>query len=206
MRNMGSQSGLVTPFHGYTFDPDNQQKKPMLKFRSLLSIAVLFLLLTAEAKNKSDFNADVHMLEVSGILTIDGVRATDYMVYIFEDGALNDSFYITNRFEQYFGLELGHDYALKFKKAGYKERVMLIDTHLPEDAQSGYYIFRYEIEFIKKDQSNTFDDFPVCFVTYDGKKKDFDYNRTYHFNVRYNSGAPAGQTVSQNSTAELSKQ
>ncbi len=28
---------------------------------------------------------------------------------------------------------------------------MLIDTHLPEDANAGYYTFRYEVEFIKKD-------------------------------------------------------
>lgn len=163
-------------------------------------VSLMSLPMTATNQNRSDFEQEVYMLEVSGVMTVNGTRATDYMVYMFEDGVLNDSFHIDNRREQYFGFEFGHNYAMEFVKDGYKKRVLLIDTHLPQDAYSSNFHFRYEIEFIGKDVSNTFDDFPVAYITYDAKKKDFDYNRKYHNNVRYNAGQPAVHTASQSGT------
>lgn len=160
---------------------------------------------TAEVKTNTDFTQDMYFLEISGVMTVNGAKVEDYTVIFFEDGKLIDSFYIDNRREQYFGMEFGHNYALKFVKKGYKNRVLLVDTSLPEDAHSDNFTFRYSIEFIPKDApSNTFDDFPVAFVTYDAKRKDFDYNRTYHYNVRFNAGQPADQTASQNAkTADV---
>jgi hypothetical protein len=160
---------------------------------------------SAEAESNRDFTQEMYFLELSGVMTVNDVKVDDYTVFFFEDGKLVDSFYIDERREQYFGMEFGHNYALKFVKKGYKNRVLLVDTFLPQDAHSDDYTFRYSIEFIPKDApSNTFDDFPVAFVTYDAKQKDFDYNKTYHNNVRFNAGQPAGQTASQNArTADV---
>lgn len=175
----------------------------MNKLTTFISIATLAFssipAIANEGNGSSDFEQEVYMLEVSGVMTVNNQRVDDYTVYMFEDGILTDSFYIDNRREQFFGLELGHNYAMKFVKQGYKCRTLLIDTHLPETAQSDYFTFRYDIEFIAKDaKSNTFDDFPVAYITYDAKKKDFDYNRTYHYNVRFNAGQAADHVASEN--------
>lgn len=167
---------------------------------ALLGLSVFLAAFSAagaeSTKKATDFEQEVYFLEISGVMTIDEQRTTDYMVYLFEDGTLRDSFYIDNRREQYFGLEFEHNYALKFVKEGYRNRVLLIDTHLPDEAYASIFTFRYSIEFISKDAPpNTFDDFPVAFVTYDSKLKDFDYNKTYHNNVRFNAGKATGQTV-----------
>lgn len=144
-----------------------------------------------------DFEEDLNYLEISGVMTVNDQRVSDYTVFLYRDGVLSDSFYVDNRREQYFGCEYGHDYMLKFVKPGYKERLMMVDTHLPDTAQLQDYTFRYSIAFLRKDApSNTFDDFPVAYVMYDAKLKDFDYNKTYHFNVRNNARQTADHTAS----------
>src|SRR3989344_2790047 len=121
----------------------------MKKLTKTISIAVLALtfclpVLASEGgkSNNSDFNQEVYMLEVSGVMTVNGQKVDDYMVYLFEDGVLTDSFNIDNKREQYFGFEFGHDYAMKFVKEGYKNRVLLIDTPLPDTATQRYFTFR----------------------------------------------------------------
>lgn len=151
-----------------------------------------------KAQNPIDSAAKLvgYFLDFSGIMTINGEKVSDYTVYIFKDGQLADSVFVENRREQYFELALYHNYTIKFCKPGYKERLILVDTHLPEKFHLTYFTFRYEIEFIPEDESNTFDDFPVAYITYDPHKKDFDYNRTYHHNVRIQPKPSSRHTVS----------
>jgi hypothetical protein len=119
------------------------------------------------------------------------------MVYIYQDGALKDSFFVTNKREQYYELPLNHNFALKFRKEGYRERIILVDTHVPDSESIRYYTFRYSIEFISEnDPSNTFDDFPVAYVVFQKSKKDFDYDKKYHRNTRVVNTNKPGNNVS----------
>lgn len=123
-------------------------------------------------------------LDLSGVMTIGEEKVADYTVHIFQDGSPSDTFQVNNRLEQHYMLPLNHNYALKFTRPGCKERIMLVDTHVDAKRIQDFYTFRYDIKFIEDGESNTFDDFPVAMVHYDQNKKDFDYNREYHANIR----------------------
>lgn len=123
-------------------------------------------------------------LDLSGVMTINDEKVADYTVYIFQDGSPSDTFQVTNRLEQHYMLPLNHHYALKFSHPGHKDRIMLVDTHVDAKRILDVYTFRYDIKFLEDGESNTFDDFPVAYIHYDQEKKDFDYNRQYHANIR----------------------
>lgn len=163
-----------------------------MKAPKLIAALLISLSLNAAAtEQQNTSNTDSlnmrkgYFLDFSGVMTINDQKVSDYMVYIFQDGALRDSFHVTNKREQYYELPLNHNFALKFRKTGYRERIVLVDTHIPNAEAQRYYSFRYSIEFISEDApANTFDDFPVAYVTFQKAKKDFDFDRTYHKNTR----------------------
>lgn len=148
------------------------------------------------AQNTERDTVEGSHLDLSGVMTINGEKVANYTVYIFKDGAPSDTFQVTNRLEQHYLLPLHHNYALKFSKPGYKDRILLVNTHIQQQRVQPLYTFRYDISFISNHESNTFDDFPVAFVDYDAKKKDFDYNRAYHSNVRTDNKPAATTTAS----------
>jgi hypothetical protein len=123
-------------------------------------------------------------LDLSGVMTVGGEKVANYTVHIFQDGSPSDTFQVGNRLEQHYMLPLNHNYALKFTRPGCKDRILLVNTFIDEKRIHDVYTFRYDIQFIEDGASNTFDDFPVAFVCYDRDKKDFDYNREYHANIR----------------------
>lgn len=163
---------------------------------SILTIVCPMAFGKSSADSAESVTFDVSFLDLSGVMTVGNEKVSDYSVYIFEDGAAMDTFHVTTRLEQHFLLPIGHNYALKFSKHGYKDRVVLVNTHVNEKHTHDIYTFRFSIEFISEGESNTFDDFPVAFIDYDGKKKDFDYNRTYHQNVRTDQQPSSDQTAS----------
>ncbi len=135
-------------------------------------------------------NQPQNILELSGNMSVDGAKVADYFVYIFENGVLIDTFFVDSKQEIFFDLDFNRNYAIKFVKAGYKERILLVDTHIADEGFHKSYTFRYDIEFLPHEAtSNTFDDFPVAFITFQENVKDFDYDRKYHSNVRINPSA-----------------
>ncbi len=135
-----------------------------------------------EANQKTTFTDS--FLDLSGVMTINDEKVSDYSVYIFQDGSPSDTFHIGTKLEQHYLLPVGHSYTLKFTKFGYKERLVMVNTNINARRTHDFYTFRYSVEFIADGASNTADDFPVAFIHYDETKKDFDYNREYHTNIR----------------------
>jgi hypothetical protein len=192
MRYIRTKPGFRTFYaHGSFASVNNPTTMSTAKLILLLFLAGILTIVCPVAFAK-DSQASVattvtfeeSFLDLSGIMTINAEKVSDYSVYIFQDGSPSDTFQVNNRLEQHFLLPLGHNYALKFSKPGCKERILLVNTFVNEKRAHEMYTFRYEIEFIENGESNTFDDFPVAHIGYDTKKKDFDYNRTYHHNVR----------------------
>lgn len=146
-----------------------------------------------EARQNTTF-AD-SFLDFSGVMTIDDEKVSDYTVYIFQDGSPSDTFHVRTQLEQHYLLPVGHNYTLKFTKFGYKDRLVLVNTTINSKRTHDLYTFRYSVEFIADGESNTADDFPVAFIHYDETKKDFDYNREYHTNIRTDN-RPRSHTVS----------
>lgn len=149
----------------------------------------------SDPQKKESTTFEEHFLDLSGVMTIGDEKIANYSVYIFQDGSPSDTFQVNTRLEQHYMLPLNHNYALKFSRPGYKDRILLVNTHVSEKHVHTQYSFRYQIEFIEENESNTFDDFPVAFIHYDIKQKDFDYNRAYHTNVRTDN-PPASTTAS----------
>lgn len=170
----------------------DQEKQTTMKVANYLLVICTLLAVNVSATEPEKLSTQDsvnlragYFLDFSGVMTVNDQKVDDYTVYIYQDGTLLDSFYVTSKREQYYELPLNHNFALKFRKEGYRERVILVDTHVPDSESIHYYTFRYSIEFISEDQpSNTFDDFPVAYVVFQKTKKDFDYDRKYHRNTR----------------------
>jgi hypothetical protein len=177
-----------------------------MKAPKLITALLIMLSLNATASEPQNTPTPVqdsinlrkgYFLDFSGVMTINDQKVDDYTVYIYQDGVLKDSFFVTNKREQYYELPLNHNFALKFRKEGYRERIILVDTHVPDSESIRYYTFRYSIEFISEnDPSNTFDDFPVAYVVFQKSKKDFDYDKKYHRNTRVVNTNKPGNNVS----------
>ena len=161
------------------------------------TLALTLVLLCTAASSKSntvisdkapEFSGSI--LELSGNMSVNDKMVADYWIYVFENGAPKDTFFVESKKEIFIALQLNNNYAVKFVKEGFKDRILLVDTHVPDSRSSKNYSFRYLIEFLPNDAvSNTFDDFPVAYITYQKAVNDFDYDRMYHHNVRINPSA-----------------
>ncbi|HEU4718765.1 MAG TPA: hypothetical protein VFU15_13065 [Bacteroidia bacterium] len=169
----------------------------MKTFTSLCFLFLSSVSFSANIFSHDSSDANVPYFDITGRMTIADKSVADYSVILYCDGQRTDSVFVDTKKDIDIHLGYGHDYAVRFSKAGCKDRILLVDTHLPEGVSADYFSFLYSIEFLSEHApSNTFDDFPVAYIGYDKTKKDFDYNRTYHKNIRVMPGHPETQTAS----------
>jgi hypothetical protein len=163
----------------------HQNDKAMFTKTILLATITLLGFTKVSANNTSDSTLNSG-LEISFKLTDDGSRVSDYSVIIYQDGNAMDTIFIGKSKPVSIWLDYNHNYALRHIKAGYRDRIVLIDTHISQKSGSDIMDFDYEIELIRENEAaNTFDDFPVAFIHYDASQKKFDYSRKYDRQVRH---------------------
>jgi hypothetical protein len=124
-------------------------------------------------------------LELSCVLTDNGLRLAEYKMIVYCDGAAKDTFCVTKAKPVYLRLDFGHQYAVRHIATGYRDRIVMINTVVDFKTSTRKFTFDYQIEMLKTSEtSNTLNDLPVAVICYDAKHKQFNYSRTYHEQVR----------------------
>ena len=156
------------------------------------TLTLLFLLLLGQSSlhaNASRQEKDKPGVEVSCILLDDDLRLSNYTVIVYCDGVVSDTFTVNKARPLYFILDYGHQYAVRHISPGYRDRVVMIDTHVDKETASDYHTFDYQVEMVSADQpANTICDLPAAVVRYDAKQEMFDYSKTYSKQVRVRPG------------------
>jgi hypothetical protein len=152
----------------------------------------LFLLLAAlpwkglAVKDDSLKKAPEHVIEISSRLTVKGTPAKGYELYLSHEGQIIDTLSVEKSKPVYFELGHNHLYALVYRKEGFPDKIIMIDTSIPVSlAKSMYFSVDFEVELDAdaSTQKEEFLDYPVALISYSKKENDFIYSKKYHGHV-----------------------
>lgn len=163
---------------------------PMKLITSLLCLSLVTGIGYAPTPDLNFVTDDNKAIELSFFATIDSQVANDYQVYISEDNCSVDTLWIKRSKTVYVTLEANHVYAFRFTKKGYLERLLVVNTYMPADAND-LYAFDFEIEMIRnqlRSHNNPWLVFPVAIISYQNESEKFDYNKEYHKFIRKQQG------------------
>ncbi len=138
-----------------------------------------------------DTSDDKPGLELSILLRDEGHKMPDYTLIVYcDDGSAPDTIRVEMNKSVYVKLSYHHNYTIRHIKEGYRERVLLVNTHVDEKTAKRWLVFDYEIELVREDEpANTLADLPIAVVHYHKNLKNFEYDRNYHQQVRQSAAA-----------------
>jgi hypothetical protein len=167
--------------------------KPKMKL--LAAAAILFLLpFTGAAHNDKSKNKHArdtvkkaeHIIEMSSLLTVKGLPTQNYELIVSLDGDMIDTLKVEKAKPIFFDLEPGKLYGLVFKKDGYPDKIVMVDTTIPPTLNKSMYFsadIEIELDVETSTQKKDFIDYPVATFRFDSQKKQFDYSRSYYNTV-----------------------
>ncbi len=84
-------------------------------------------------------------------------------------------------------LDIDNNYTIRVRKEGYREELIHIDTHLPEN-QVKYQAYKCFVDLQPEDKFSHSDpfylDFPSAMVRWSDEKKGFTHSEEYHTNIQ----------------------
>ncbi|MCW3075939.1 MAG: hypothetical protein JWO32_548 [Bacteroidetes bacterium] len=157
--------------------PKISTMKKCLFFLASLMMGFSF---NSHAYNKFDSTL---CLEISGrILNLKSDSNNYFKVELIYNGIGIDSLKVKDKKEFKFELKRNKIYGIRVSKKGYADRIISIDTRLPQYAQ-GYFRFKFDTELIKKEQSKKLNpdalDFPIALICFNNDMKCFYFNEEY---------------------------
>jgi hypothetical protein len=161
-----------------------QQKATTMKKLTLQLALVIGVLFSIHSTGNA---ASIYTsgLKISSFLTYHGERMSDYTIIIYKNGTGVDTMNVNGDNSVKFFIDFDADYCVRFIKKGYYDRVVLVNTRIPESYRNDFYKFDFEIEMISdKSSPNTLADMPVALVQYDQGENDFINNRDYFRQIR----------------------
>lgn len=128
--------------------------------------------------------------KISGLLTDHYKKLRDYQVILSYEGGFTDTISIgkSNR-PIFITLKRNEVYTLVFHKAGYHDKMIMINTTLPDSVDTSMpFELSFEIEMHpnKSRLHPDYIDFPVAIYRFERKEEDFDYSKTYHLTTHKN--------------------
>lgn len=155
----------------------------------LFTIAALMACTGLSAKGTPDNNASDQLgVELSSQLRYHGKKVSDYTLIIYCDTNAAETLYVEKAKMIYLQLDYNHNYTLRYLKDGFRERVLLVNTHVDSKVAAKDMEFDYEIELVPQNApANTLGDLPVAIIRYDKSQNKFDYSKKYHRQVRQKS-------------------
>jgi hypothetical protein len=152
----------------------------------LFAIASLISFTGLKATPVQAFGSDSLIgVELSSQLRFDGKKVSDYTLIIYCDSNAAETLYVEKAKVIYVQLKYNHNYTLRYLKDGFRERVLLVNTHVDAKTALRDMDFDYEIELITENApANTLGDLPVAIIRYDQMERRFDYSKKYHRQVR----------------------
>jgi hypothetical protein len=84
-----------------------------------------------------------------------------------------------------FVLEQNTGYTLYYSKPGYLDRIIQINTTLPEDVSPNpIFLFDVEMEMLTLEMESTVSDFPAGIISYDPETEKFERSEVYSQGIR----------------------
>jgi len=158
---------------------------------TLLSLFIFTSLSATNADKKKRVTPDAtSCLEISGrISTINKKASGTYTIHLYKENGSVDSLVFNNKSTFKMNLEKNSVYAIKISKEGYTPKLISISTSLPEAVEmSSAFRFYFETELLGNTDASELNtdalDFPIALVTYDEKRKCFDYHKKYTRHIK----------------------
>jgi hypothetical protein len=166
----------------------NLQKPIAMKTQVLLlSVGLLFLSSPASSAiplpqcAKSTPQAHKSCLELTGTAELNGKRINQYCVKLYIDNVIVKTSPASSRDKFKFILEENRNYTLCFSKPGCIDRLIRIDTYLPDGVEpSPPFEFDFQMEMLAESNAGMQDtDFPAGLIVYDPSTQKFESSRKY---------------------------
>ncbi|MBC7861884.1 MAG: hypothetical protein IAF38_02855 [Bacteroidia bacterium] len=147
--------------------------------------------LKAQKTVESDTGSIV--LEINGVLVLNGKETTEYSYCLHHNGKKMDSAFVKKMKAFTLDLKRNDMYTMSYHKDGYPDKFIMIDTKVPKNkAAEESYEVGYEIE-INPDlckHKEEFKDHPVAIVKYFKNKDEFDFSTKYHEAIHHKEKKP----------------
>lgn len=137
-------------------------------------------------------------LEISCSVSQKNSPMRDYQILIIENDSVYDTIFADLSMPIYIQLDLNKSYLLEFSKPGFMERLVLIDTKVPDGKNRKKYSYDFEIEMpFRYCDTGFYAMQPIARIIYDETVGDFGYDLEYARsigNVPTMSSAPDQKT------------
>jgi hypothetical protein len=119
-------------------------------------------------------------LEISCSVSQKNNPMRDYQILIIENDTVFDTIYADLTLPIFIQLDLNKSYLLEFSKPGFMERLVLIDTKVPDGKEKKRYNYDFEIEMpFRYCDTGFYAVQPIAKIVYDKKSGIFDYDPEY---------------------------
>lgn len=124
-------------------------------------------------------------LEISSLLTAKGKIVNNYTITLLCDGVEIWKKEIKKSRPVYINLEPNKVFSLLYSKPGYADKIVIVNTELPDIRLSRNMFFEYDIELdpAHSTQKGEFHDYPVALIRYNTKANEFSYSQSYFSEV-----------------------
>ena len=159
--------------------------KTTAKFLKLLAVlCILFNTMTAQPP-KADKDA---WMEITGrIKHLKDLNGKTYKVELILNDLVIDSAIVQNNKKFKFFPPKDSYYAIRITKKGYVTRLISVYTQLP-DANNKYFRLVFTTNLIEEARAKSLDkealDFPIAIISYNKRRKHFNYNEKYTTNIK----------------------
>lgn len=137
---------------------------------------------TLSARNASyvPFSFPRAGLEISCSVSQQNEPMRDYRILIIENDTLYDTIFADLSMPIYIQLDLNKNYMLEFSKPGFLERLVLVDTKVPESKTKKRFTYDFEIEMpFRYCDTGFYAVQPIARIIYDEKDANFGYDVEY---------------------------
>lgn len=119
-------------------------------------------------------------LEISCSVSQKSNPMRDYQILIIENDTVFDTILVDLTLPIYIQLDLNKSYVLEFSKPGFLERLILIDTKVPEGKSHKRFTYDFEIEMpFRYCDTGAYAVQPIARIIYDNTNGSFDYDLEY---------------------------
>jgi hypothetical protein len=119
-------------------------------------------------------------LEVSCSVSQQNTAMRDYRVLIIENDSIYDTIYADLALPIFIQLDLNKSYLLEFSKPGFLERLVLIDTKVPNGKKNKHFSYEFEIEMpFRYCDTGAYAIQPIARIIYDNESGEFNYDKEY---------------------------
>lgn len=155
-----------------------------MKRHVLFLFCVLFVHTTFSARNLSSSRSNRNGLEISCTVSQKNKPVSDYRILIIENDTVFTTISADLTEPVYIQLDLNKSYVLEFSKPGFLERLVLVDTRVPQGKTNGRFSYDFEIELpVRYNDTGFYAVQPIARIIYDTTKDKFGYDVEYARNI-----------------------